>query len=206
MVEEKFEMSKKGKFIVVEGVDGAGKTTQSYLLVEKLRKLGYRAEYTNEPTYGRIGDMLRLHVLKLKPRAPILEALLYTADRYEHVKGMIEPKIQRGITIVTDRYLYSTLAYQGAAGISEKWLRELNFFAPKPHLTIYIDILPNRGLKRKKGRRSVFEELEYEEKVRAIYLNLAKVENFMIFSGDQKTQRLHQEIFSSVLRYLKTSN
>lgn len=189
--------------IVVEGVDGAGKTTQAYLLVEQLRKLGYKVEYTSEPTYGRIGNILRLHVSKMKSRAPVYEALLYTADRFEHVNKVIKPKTKKGIIIVSDRYLYSTIAYQGAAGLDPKWLWEINFFAPKPDLTIYLDIPPEKSLKRKTGRKTVFEDLEYEKKVRDLYLKLAETEGFINFDGTKKIKELHSETLSFVLEHLK---
>ena len=196
-------MTKKGVLIAVEGIDGAGKTTQAYLLVEKLKKLGVKAEYTTEPTYGRVGDILRLHVARMKKREPIYEALLYTADRFEHVKRVIQPKIRRGIVLVSDRYVYSTLAYQGAAGLDERWLRELNFFAPKPNLTIYIDVPPEKSLRRITGRKTVFEELNYARKVREFYLKLAKKEGFLVFDGTKKIEALHEEIVSATVKRLK---
>lgn len=199
----KVSLTRKGILIAVEGIDGAGKTTQAYLLVEKLRKLGVKAEYTTEPTYGRVGDILRLHVAKMKKREPVYEALLYTADRFEHVKKIIQPKIRKGIVLVSDRYIYSTLAYQGAAGLDERWLRELNFFAPKPNLTIYIDISPEKSLKRITGRRTVFEELNYARKVRRFYLKLARKEGFLIFDGTKKIDVLHREIVSVTVKHLK---
>jgi len=196
-------LTKKGVLIAVEGIDGAGKTTQAYLLVEKLKKLGVKAEYTTEPTYGRVGDILRLHVARMKKREPIYEALLYTADRFEHVKRVIQPKIRRGIVLVSDRYVYSTLAYQGAAGLDERWLRELNFFAPKPNLTIYIDVPPEKSLRRITGRKTVFEELNYARKVREFYLKLAKKEGFLVFDGTKKIEALHEEIVSATVKRLK---
>ncbi|RLG90769.1 MAG: dTMP kinase [Candidatus Hecatellales archaeon] len=197
-------MGKKGVLIAVEGIDGAGKTTQAYLLVEKLRKLGVKAEYTTEPTYGRVGDILRLHVAKMKKREPIYEALLYTADRFEHVKKVIQPKIRKGIVLVSDRYLYSTLAYQGAAGLDEDWLRKINFFAPKPNLTIYIDIAPEKSLRRiAKKRRTVFERLGYARKVREFYLKLARKEGFLVFDGTKRVEVLHEEIVSAIVKRLK---
>ncbi|MFH1328151.1 MAG: dTMP kinase, partial [Candidatus Bathyarchaeota archaeon] len=132
----------KGMLIVIEGIDGSGKTTQVYHLVEELRKLGYKSEYTTEPTYGNIGNILRLNVARAKKRAPIYEALLFAADRYEHIKKTVLPKLKRGSILVSDRYLYSSLAYQGAVGLDIKWLRKINFFTPTPDLIIYLDISP----------------------------------------------------------------
>lgn len=193
----------RGVLIAIEGIDGAGKTTQAYMLVERLRSIGLKAEYTMEPTYGRIGDILRLHVSRMRRREPIYEALLYAADRFEHVKFFIKPKLRNGCIVVSDRYLYSNIAYQGAAGVDEGWIRKLNFFAPKPDLTIYIDIKPREGLKRKKGEKSVFEKLEYEEKVRKIYLKIAKSEKFIIVDGVKDVKVVHEEIFRNVCKLLR---
>lgn len=193
----------RGVLIAIEGIDGAGKTTQAYMLVERLRSIGLKAEYTMEPTYGRIGDILRLHVSRMRRREPIYEALLYAADRFEHVKFFIKPKLRNGCIVVSDRYLYSNIAYQGAAGVDEEWIRKLNFFAPKPDLTICIDIKPREGLKRKKGEKSVFEKLEYEEKVRKIYLKIAKSEKFIIVDGVKDVKAVHEEIFRNVCKLLR---
>ncbi|MEM3737467.1 MAG: dTMP kinase [Candidatus Bathyarchaeia archaeon] len=190
----------KGMLIAIEGIDGSGKTTQAYLLVEGLRRLGYKAEYTTEPTHGRIGEIIRLHVSRAKGRAPVHEALLFAADRYEHVRMTIQPKLRQGIVVVSDRYLYSSLAYQGAAGRDLKWLREINFFAPKPHLTVYLDLPPSESLKRKTGERSVFEDLEYQSKVRKIYLDLAKTDGFKIVKADRSIEEIHGEILEIVLK------
>ena len=193
----------KGVLIAIEGIDGAGKTTQAYMLVERLRSIGLKAEYTMEPTYGRIGDILRIHVSRMKRREPIYEALLYAADRFEHVKFFIKPKLEESCIIVSDRYLYSNIAYQGAAGVDEEWIRKLNFFAPKPDLTIYIDIKPEEGLKRKKGEKSIFEKLEYEKKVRKLYLEIAKSEKFTIVDGRRDVKAVHEEIFRNVCKFLR---
>jgi dTMP kinase len=195
-------VKKKGVFIAVEGIDGAGKTTQACMLVKKLRQMGYEAAYTTEPTYGRVGDLLRLHVSKQKPRAPLYEALLFAADRFEHVKREIQPKLRRGLVVVSDRYLYSSLAYQGAAGVSLPWLREVNFFAPKPDLTFYIDISPAKSLKRKAGKVGAYESLSYQKKVRKIYLDMAEEEGFTVLEGEKGAEELHRDMLSKVLKLL----
>ncbi|MFQ5762948.1 MAG: dTMP kinase, partial [Candidatus Bathyarchaeia archaeon] len=165
---------RRGVFIAVEGIDGSGKTTQSYLLVNQLRQLGYRTEYTAEPTYGPVGNIIRLHLSRGKSRRAEWEALLFAADRYHHIQETILPKLKRGITLVSDRYVYSSLAYQGAAGVDLEWIRRLNRFAPKPDLTLYLDVDPKASLGRKTEGRTVFEKLRDEEKTRRLYLRLAR--------------------------------
>jgi dTMP kinase len=197
------DMRERGFLIAVEGIDGCGKTTQSYLLVEKLRKLGYKAAYTTEPTHGVVGTVIRQHISRGKFRFAVYEALLFAADRYEHVKKTIKPKLSQGTIIVSDRYLYSSLAYQGALGLNIKWLREINFFAPRPDLTIYIDVPPETGLKRKTGEKTVFEKLKYELKIRNLYHRLAKTDGFVIIDGTEGVSEVHRKIYSTVLNFLK---
>ncbi len=199
-------MSNPGKFIAVEGVDGAGKTTQAYMLVEKLRNQGCSAEYTTEPTYERIGTILRLHVAQAKNRRVIYEALLFAADRYEHIKKFIEPRLKKGINVVTDRYLYSSLAYQGVTNINQKWLRDINFFAIKPDMTIYLDIDPLKSLNRKKENKTVFENLKNVSRVRRIYLKLAVTDKFEIIDAERDAATVHNDIFTRVIKILKKQN
>ncbi len=196
----------KGKLIVFEGLDGSGKTTQAFMLVEALNRRGYKAEYTCEPTYGRVGDLIRLHVSKLKSRKPIYEALLFAADRYEHIFREVKPKLRKGVIMISDRYVYSSLAYQGAGGLSLEWLKSINFFAPKPDLTIYLDVPAREALARKHksaSRRTVFEDLEFQSKVREIYLKLAEEEGFLKFDGTKPVETVHQEVLRAVLRFLR---
>jgi len=188
--------------IAVEGIDGAGKTTQSFMLVEGLKKMGFKAVYTTEPTYERVGDILRLHVSRMKVRMPVYEALLYSADRFEHITRFIKPKIENGVIVVLDRYVYSTIAYQGAAELDLKWLWSINFFAPKPDVIIYLDLSSKIGLERKKGGRSVYENIGYAEKVRKIYLKLAKTENFAIFNAARSAEEVHSEIMTFISKKL----
>jgi dTMP kinase len=188
--------------IVLEGIDGSGKTTQSFLLVEELKSRGYKAEYTTEPTYGRVGNILRLHVLKSKQRMPVYEALLYATDRYEHVKREIEPKLKKGVILISDRYLYSSLAYQGAAGVSLSWLRELNNFTPKPDMIFYLDVPPGRGLDRKKGKKSSMENIDNVKKVRRLYLQMAEEEHFINVNAVKGINAIRRQILSTVLENL----
>ncbi|MHC1586211.1 MAG: dTMP kinase [Candidatus Hecatellaceae archaeon] len=196
----------EGKLIAFEGLDGSGKTTQACLLVEALRKRGVKACYTCEPTYWRVGDLIRLHVSRFKRRLPVYEALLFAADRYEHVVREVKPRLRRGYVVVSDRYVYSSLAYQGASGLSLQWIRSLNFFAPKPDLTVLIDLPAEQALKRKlKGRPGSlgFENLAFQRKVRRVYLQLAREEGFQVFDGLKPVEQLHREILEAVLKVLE---
>ncbi|MHC1590326.1 MAG: dTMP kinase [Candidatus Hecatellaceae archaeon] len=196
----------KGKLIVFEGLDGSGKTTQALLLVEALKAKGFKACYTCEPTYWRVGDLLRLHVSRLKRRSPVYEALLFAADRYEHAAREVRPKLRRGYLVVSDRYLHSSLAYQGASGLSLQWIKRINFFAPKPDAVIFLDVPAEEALKRKlKGKRSGrgFESLSFQRKVRKVYLKMAEEEGFLTFDALKPVDELHREILGEVLKLLK---
>jgi len=160
-----------GFLIAVEGIDGAGKTTMAHYIRDILQKLGFKAEILKEPSdseYGRIlksGDRLD----------PQKELELFILDRKEDVEGNILPRLKKCITVIMDRYYYSNVAYQGALGIDpEKILRINEEFAPKPDLTILLDVPPEIAVDRIKKTRTPtkFEDMEYLKKVREIYLSL----------------------------------
>ncbi|MFH1328047.1 MAG: hypothetical protein ABIH76_04250, partial [Candidatus Bathyarchaeota archaeon] len=93
-------------------------------------------------------------------------------------------------------------AYQGAVGLDIKWLRKINFFTPTPDLILYLDISPKKGLSRKGKEKTVFEQLEYELKVREIYLDLAKSEGFTVVNGERKVELVHKDIMAVVSKAL----
>ncbi len=167
-------MAPKGWFIVFEGVDGSGKSTQIELLSMKLRDQGVDHVLEREPSDGGIGRFIRDYAEAgdryLQPES---EALLFTADRFEHSKR-IEQTLEQGTTVVCDRYYHSTLAYQGAAGVDVAWLRDLQKFALKPDLVLLLDVDPTKSLMRVSGRTlTVFENRDYLSRVRELYLGFA---------------------------------
>ena len=122
-------MKRRGCFICVEGLDGCGKTTQTNLLVRSLRKSGYNAVYTAEPSRGKIGKFIKKYCLHGEKRVSVVvEALLFAADRFEHVESEVIPTLNKGKIVVSDRYIYSSLAYQGAAGLDLKWIEMVKEF------------------------------------------------------------------------------
>lgn len=142
----------RGLFVVFEGGDGAGKSTQSRLLADWLREQGREVVLTREPGEGPVGEKIRAILLDpatgdLSPRA---EALLYSADRAHHVDSMIKPALARGEVVISDRYIDSTLAYQGAGRVLD--LTELEPIAwwaaddLTPDLTVLLDLAPEVGL------------------------------------------------------------
>jgi len=196
-------MKKNGVFICVEGLDASGKTTQSKLLVRNLRRKGFDAVYTTEPSHGRIGRLIRKHVLTGKNRlSGVLEALLFAADRVDHSEREVVPALKADKVVVTDRYLYSSLAYQGATGLDLKWVEEVNRWAIKPDVTIYIDISPEIVLKRLKREKSIMETLQNQRRVREIYLKLVENYGLRVVDGNKSRRVVAQEIMNVVINFL----
>jgi len=155
-------------FIVLEGVDGCGKSTHAKLLAEWLRERELEVLLTAEPTGGRTGKLIR-EVLSGKVKAePRALALLFTADRAEHMPE-IKSALDEGKVVVSERYYHSTVAYQAAQGVERWWLLKINDFAIEPDLVLFLDVKPSVGVKRTKTRE-IFEEGGFLEKVRAEYL------------------------------------
>ncbi|MEM3622168.1 MAG: dTMP kinase [Candidatus Bathyarchaeia archaeon] len=197
-------MKGKGCFICVEGLDGCGKTTQTKLLVRKLRKVGYAAVYTAEPSSGKIGRFIRKYCLHGEKRvSAIVEALLFAADRFEHVKDKIIPALNEGKVVVSDRYVYSSLAYQGAAGLDLKWIKEINQHAIRPDLAIFIDVEPDIAIKRLKSKKSVMEDLETQKKVRSVYLDFVKSGELVKIDGNSSKAEVAKDILTFVLKFLE---
>jgi dTMP kinase len=196
-------MKKHGVFICVEGLDASGKTTQSKLLVKNLRKKGFDAIYTTEPSKGNIGRLIRRHVLLGKNRlSVVLEALLFAADRVDHLEREVVPALEEGKIVVSDRYLYSSLAYQGAAGLDLKWIEGINKWAMKPDLTIYLDIPPEIVLQRLKRKKTLMETLHNQQQVRETYLKLVKAHGLRIVDGNKPKREVAREILGVVIGFL----
>lgn len=179
-------MRKKGIFISIEGGEGTGKTTQTKLLKKYLKKRGYEVLLTLEPGGTRIGKYIRKVLLDPanKEIDKFCELFLYLADRAQHTEEVILPALKKGMAVISDRFLDATAAYQGfGRGINKNLITLLNRVATKgikPDLTICLDIVPDRGLKRAK-RKKIKDRLEEEglvfhSKVRKGYLALAREE------------------------------
>ncbi len=197
-------MKRKGYFICIEGLDKSGKTSQSILLVEALCRKGFDAVYTTEPSNGEIGRFIRKYILHRKDRvSPIVEALLFAADRADHVENEIKPLLDDGKIVVSDRYVYSSLAYQGAAGLSLDWIEAINKHVLRPDLAIYIDVSVENLVKRYGKEKSVMEQFETQKKVKRIYNSLVKEEKLIPVNGEQSIESAANEILTIVLNHLK---
>ena len=193
-------MAKRGAFIVFEGIDGSGKSTHIKLLSRELRDQGCDVLETSEPSRGRIGSFIRDYVERRGRRLPAeVETLLFAADRFEHLKKTIEPALEQGHIVVSDRYLHSSLAYQGAEGVSVEWVREVNCFAPKPDLCILLDVGPETGLGRmRRRRRTVFEVYTFQQRVRNLYLQFVEKGEIVKVAADRPVEEVQREISALV--------
>jgi len=197
-------MKAKGIFICIEGLDGCGKTTQTKLLVKKLRKKGYDAVYTAEPTHGKIGMLIRKYCLHNEKRiSPIIETLLFAADRLEHIEKEVSPALKESKILVSDRYVYSSLAYQGSAGVDLNWIKTVNKHALPPDLAIFIDVKPETVMQRLKLKKSVMETLENQKKVREIYLRFVKEKELVKIDGNKSKKEVADSILKVVTEFLE---
>jgi len=195
---------RKGMLICIEGIDASGKTTQAKLLVKNLNERGYEAVYTSEPTKGFFGQILRQKILYGNERVPaVVEALLFALDRLEHIEKEIKPALEKEKIVVSDRYLYSSIAYQGAAGLDPAWIEEINRWAIKPDLAIYLDVPAEVVIKRLKRKRSVMETLENQRRVRNVYLRLVKEGMLLLVDGNRPIEEIEREILEIVMKRLR---
>jgi dTMP kinase len=165
----------RGVLIALEGVDGSGKTTQGFSLAATLARIGRRVLFTQEPTYGPAGRRLRDYLAgKVRHLTAEEELDLFQADRREHVENTIQPALTRGWIVITDRYYYSSAAYQGALGLDPQTiLAASETFAPRPDLVVIFTLPLSVALARRQeahgGEVQVTEVPAYLEKVAALY-------------------------------------
>jgi dTMP kinase len=145
-------MTASGKLIALEGIDGSGTTTQAERLAAWMTDQGLETYQTCEPSKGPLGQLLRRY---LKHELPGVDsaalALLFAADRVDHVQSDVIPQLRRGVNVVTDRYVYSSLAYQ-SLDLELSWVAQINSLAPEPDLTCYLRVDPRLARSRRDGR------------------------------------------------------
>ncbi len=179
--------------IAVEGIDGSGKTTISSYIAELLRQKGYKVKVFKEPGDSEYGKKIKNSEERLSPEE---ELELFLKDREIDVKKNILPALQKGYVVVMDRYYLSNIAYQSARGIDAKLIREKNEkIAPKPDLTILLDVEPEIALKRIRGRSRLtpFEKLGYLRKVRKYFLeNMG--ETTVVVDASKPLEKVKEEV------------
>src|SRR5215218_1971089 len=223
--------ARRGRFIVLEGIDGAGTTTQLNVLRDHYRRAGRKAFFTHEPSDGPVGMLIRLALQKrlvganfdlhdpADPRpvgaaefdAQAL-ALLFAADRADHVATQVLPNLAAGRDVICDRYLLSTLAYQGQHADLE-WLIEINRPAIVPDLTIFLDVPPGEAEERMRSSRwkkEIFETPEQQRRIRSRYFELIQryippVGRVEIVDSSRAAAEVSKDLLTLVDTFLDTS-
>ena len=205
-----------GLLVVLEGIDGAGTTTQARRLVTALEARGRRAHLTREPSDGPIGRLLR--EILAGSHQPVDVAgdtqaidqatlgLLFAADRSDHIQREVAPSLAAGAIVVSDRWYHSSLAYQGA-GEARAWVRELNRHARRPDLTILLEVEPKVAARRRAAdqrREEIFDPLPMQEQVAAGYRATVEMlraagERIDVLDGQQSVDVVSAQILERVL-------
>jgi dTMP kinase len=213
-----------GKFIVLEGIDGAGTTTQAELLANWMRERKLPVHLTREPSGGRIGRVIREWLsepdsnARLGSAAPPMAlaqlrdhalALLFAADRLDHLAREVESQLAQGVHVVSDRYILSSLAYQSLA-CDREWVAEINREARPADITILLDLPAAQAMKRvakRDTKRELFEKIEVQEKVRKLYLDavrrLSDEQAVVVLDGSKAVEAVFQAIIKNVEPMLK---
>jgi dTMP kinase len=203
-------------FITFEGVEGSGKSTQVKLLAELLTKMGYKVTLTREPGWGRLGELIRKIILDERDLEldPFSELCLFCADRAQHVRDFIKPKLQDGEIVICDRYFDSTVVYQGYGRKLDK--RLVNKIATAstldliPDVTFLLNLPVRTGLSRLQTRGEITkmdeEPLEFHEMIRQGYMLIAKREPRRIkkINAYREILEIHEEIKGIVLEYISS--
>jgi dTMP kinase len=206
-------MEASGFFIVLEGIDGCGSTTQAQLLAGALRAKGRRVTATAQPSGGVVGKLIR-QALVGGDAAPRFDwatmALLFAADRLHHVQEVIEPALQTGQVVICDRYDLSSLAYQSATSSGGQsvvdWIRQLNRLARRPNLTLVFDIDPDVAEARRKARgqpEELFEKRELQRRLAKLYTraeSLVPADKVAHIDAGAEPHIVHQQVLEIVTK------
>lgn len=208
--------SNRAPFIVFEGIDGSGVSTQTSLLASALRKSGQKVFVTKQPSDGPVGAMIRLALSRrLVPRegaavstqaqAEIM-AMYFAADRLDHFHNMVLPKLNEGITVLNDRYYLSSYAYQGLEVDDKDWLGAINAKVMRPDLTIFLDVDPSISIERIRRRTwhfELFETESYLTRVHKAYLETIETfrehgERIVVLDGVRPPDEVHRDVLEVV--------
>lgn len=208
-------MAKRGRFVVIEGIDGAGTTTQVARLTERLRSEKVAARQTREPSDGPIGTLTR-QVLTGRLVVPggrvpswTTMALLFAADRTDHVESEIEPFLEQGGIVVSDRYDASSLAYQSAMSGRDgdsavEWIKALNKHALRPDLTIVLDVEAETAARRREARgeaAQLYEQNEFQRALELFYRSLPQHmpnDRIVMVDGSGTADETHARVYAVV--------
>ncbi len=196
---------REGILIVFEGIDGAGKSTQAEILMNKLKGRGYAVVYFREPSGGKWGLEIKKKAAHPDSLSPEEELDLFLRDRKENVEKNLKPALEEKKIVILDRYYFSTIAYQGAKGIDKERIKRANQeFVIEPDLVFFLDVDPRKGLDRIKNRKKkdrLFERAEYLVKVREIFRGF-RGETFFHIDASKPKKEISTEIEKIVLHFL----
>jgi dTMP kinase len=207
----------RGLFVVLEGIDGAGTTTQAERLTAALRAGGRRVVTTREPSEGPAGTLAR-HALAGRlqlpgasgPISPQTLALLFAADRTDHLEAQVQPALEEGAVVICDRYVLSSLVYQGLE-LPLGWVEAINAFAIPPDLTLFLEVDPAVASRRRAargGRAEMFEEDRLQVKLARRYLQLLRKRpgrsgQVVRIRGDQGVEEVTAAALAAIQRRLE---
>ena len=196
------EKLKRGFLVVLEGIDGCGKTTQAQMLVDQLSRKGYETAFFKEPTEGQWGKLIKEKASRQDGLTPEQEFNLFQKDREENVEINIKPALKEKKVVVLDRYYFSTMAYQSAKGIDIREIKKRNEkMAVPPDLVVILDIDARSGLDRIKGRKKkdlLFEREDYLREVGKVFKSFSG-ENIIHLDAGQSKERLFSKIARIVM-------
>lgn len=197
-----------GLFMAIEGTDGAGTSTQAKRLVRALKRQGRAAIFTYEPSPLRVGRYIRDGLREQPGPSPECLALMFAADRLDHYERTIAPALAAGAVVVSDRYVLSSLAYQGVEADAD-WVALINSRAPAPDLTIFLHIDEAEAARRRQKRGKAADRFEVSptqrrvaERYRSLIQDLPQ-ERLLSLSGQRPIAALHREILATVQQRLR---
>lgn len=214
---------RRGRLISLEGIDGAGTSTQASRMVEAMQRQEYPCHVTREPSDGPVGTLIRQflsHRLVVPgpsgPRPPRMEtmALLFAADRVDHDECEILPNLKDGVTVICDRYLHSSIAYQTlTAPDSEEaalqWVTQINSRSRIPDLVLVLDVPPAEASRRRRirgGPEQMYEQDALQKRLAAFYADLPRRfpdQNIKVIDGTRSRDEVHADCWSSTLQVLE---
>ncbi|MCK5176582.1 MAG: dTMP kinase [Candidatus Aenigmarchaeota archaeon] len=185
-------------FIVFEGIDGSGKTTQVKLLEKYLVSKNKSVLETVEPQKKPIGNLIK-NLVRFNDTPKEAIALLFAADRVDHVKNTLIPNLDEYDFILCDRYYYSSYIYKSIQGCEEKWIEEINKYMIEPDLIILIDVDADDFLKRRGENKVIFENMEFQKKAKEKYLEFAKTtKKVVVIDGSRSVDEVYNNIMGVV--------
>ncbi len=195
-----------GIFVTIEGIDGSGKSTIVSSTTSKLREMGFSTYATKEPSNSEVGRLIRSWALKKETRMPhpSIYALLFAADRTMHYMTEVSPALAVNDVVISERYMESTIAYQGALGLSMDWLINLHKYIPRSDIVIILDLDVDEAMRRleRRGDLEVFERKAVLEKVRNIFLERARENGYEVVDASKRPEEVTLDVVSIISKAL----